>query len=197
MVRGMLLVVGLVGCLFASELQAAPAPASESKAEVAEALLYLKRLPGKTAEEQAASRAHVLRRFRIAMDDLVLKPDTQLPGFKGPDGVRERLVWSADNVKLGYLEDTGVLRITCRGGTARERAAFVNATVKACLAAYEEQKAQMRRGIEISQEFIKTSTAPGAARARADALARIRAREAFLARMPEITILDLAALPDE
>jgi hypothetical protein len=66
MIRGMLLVLGLVGHLLCRDLQSAPAPTEVEG--TTEALLYVKRVPGKTDKEQAAIREGVLRHFRVGLD---------------------------------------------------------------------------------------------------------------------------------
>jgi hypothetical protein len=208
MIRGMLLVLGLVGHLLCRDLQSAPAPTEVEG--TTEALLYVKRVPGKTDKEQAAIREGVLRHFRVGLDQWILTPKVELRGLPPdlePYSVPKRLAWTARNVRFSYVEDTGVLRITCRGLNQEVRDAFLNVAVKACLAEYEKQKKEMRRALGIFQRqadhFAKNLTVEPQIpnlkeqwqRGRDSALAQVKARQAQLAAMPEVLVLDLSSPP--
>jgi hypothetical protein len=198
MTRGLLLTLALLGFSLVGHSPAAPAPTPKPKPKGAVALLYIKRVPGRTDKEQAKIRQKV-RSFLIAgLDEWMLRPETEIPGLKGPFSVSERMNWREKNVHLTWLEDTGVLRITCLAGTPREQAEVVNNAVKQGIAFYEEQKTGRKRHLRMMEKTVKdlgSSNVPKDQEVVEDALKRIPGMQQQIADLSEIVVLDLAEVP--
>jgi hypothetical protein len=200
MARSMLLVLGLVGLSLAGLSPAAPAPAPKPKPKGAEALFYVKRVPGKTEKEQAEIRQVIRYHLMNGLDQWILEPTTEIPGLKeklkGPEVVGQLINWREQNVRVTWMEGTGVLRITCSAGTLREQAVFVNNAVKHCPFVYERQKELTKMGLIMFENLAESMrSTPDPHGARKDFLNQAAKYRDKLACLSEIIVLDLAEVP--
>jgi hypothetical protein len=184
--RGLLLCFAMLTLSLVGHSPAAPAPTPKPKPKGAEALLYIKRVPGRTDKEQEEIRRRIRLWLIDAVDQWITQPGTEIPGLKRVSGTAmagQVLKWRQDNVSFTWVEDTGMIRITCLAGTPREQAGFVNNAVKQGIAFYEEQKESRKRNLRMKEKVV------------ADALKRIPRMQQQLADLSEIVILDLAEVP--
>jgi hypothetical protein len=196
MTRGLLLPLVLLTLILVGHSPAAPAP--KPKPGGAEALLYIKRVPGRTDKEQAKIRQDVRYHLIFGLDQWILKPDTEIPGLKGPFSVPERLKWRSENIQVTWAEDTGVLRITCRAGWPRDQAEFVNNAVKHGIAWYERQKQSVKRGLLVEENIIKGFGSVENQKSKElveDAKKAMARDQRTLVDLSEIVVLDLAEVP--
>ncbi len=133
-------------------------------------------------------------------------PSLPKKGKSGEDRFdnEEDITWLAQNLKLEYLEGTGVLRISLAAGSPREQALLVNAVVHAYFQLEVDiEKRDTARGLErfkslmeLRQEELRT--AQGAHKANlerciAEDKASIKWCEETLRTLPQI--LELAEVP--
>ena len=154
MARSMSLVLGFVGLSLVAHSPAAPAPTPKPKPKGAEALLYVKRVPGRTDKEQAEIRRVVRYHLLFGFHKWMNRPETKIPGLEGPFSTIERAKWEDKNVQFTWVEDTWVLRITCRAGTPCEQAEFVNNAVKHSVAWYEQHKERLKDYVATNKDAI-------------------------------------------
>jgi hypothetical protein len=200
MARVLLLPLGLLTLILVGHSPAAPAP--KPKPRGAEALLYVKRVPGRTNEQQAEIRKQVRYHLSFGLDQWMFSPDTELPGLKEPTSISNRAKWQSENVQLAWVEDTGVLRLSCRAGWPRERALFVNNAVKHIIASYEEHKKGVKMHLASIENLakalstdLKTDNAPVTRRALEGVSKKIPQLQRSITDLSEIVILDLADVP--
>jgi hypothetical protein len=96
------------------------------------------------------------------------------------------------------VEDTGVLRLTCRAGTPREQAVFVNNAIKHGIAYYEDQKKSVKLRIFVEEKTIRdlgSLDMPESKRSVEDSRKLIPGLQQFLADLSEVVVLDLAEVP--
>lgn len=174
--------------LICSDAETAPAPPPNPKRKDTEALLYLKRVRDKTDQEQAAIRQSVLDLLRVRLALWLYRPETEIPELTGAFSIRERGAWVSKHLKLAYVEDTGVLRITCSGGTPREQAIFVNKVVEQCLVSYADRKKDLLGSIASFQAIVEQPTTGNEQeqKERADALNKVKSLQKQLADLPEL-----------
>ncbi len=198
MTRCLLLALSLPTLSLVGQSPALPAPAPKPRPKGAEALLYIKRVPGRTDKEQGEIRQKVRYLLIFGLREWILEPDTRIPGLEGPFSTPKRLKWRNENVQLTWVEDTGVLRITCQAGTPREQAIFVNKAVEHAIAFYEQEKKGRKEQLaskERSLRRLRPSDDPKSKKMVADCLKDISTLQKIITDLSEIVVLDLAEVP--
>lgn len=153
-----LVLLMIFGGILSDYVPGAPAPKSNPYA-----LLYIPRKTSRFATTQYRRRQIALIRansapFVLSWAIRSLK-NTDLPslpkkGKAGENGFesKEDVAWLAQNLKLEYLDGTGVLRISLAAGSRREQALLVNAIVHAY---YRLEVDIEKRNCEIGIELLK------------------------------------------
>ena len=196
MTRGLLHTLVLLALALVGHSPAAPAPKPKSKG--AEALLYIKRVPGRTDKEQAEIRQTVRRLLISDLVGWIQDPQTEIPGAKEPLPAKERSKWQSQYVQWSWVEDTGVFRISCQAGTPREQAIFVNKAVKHAVAFYEQQKKGRKKQLASREKTVRnlgSSHEPKDKELVAQFQKDISKLQKSIADLSEVVVLDLAEVP--
>jgi hypothetical protein len=213
LLRSLVLVLLLIfGGILSDNAPGAPAPRSNPYA-----LLYI---PKKISQHETTQyRRRQITLLRTNSVPFVLfwairsLKETDLPSLpkKGKGGENrhnneEDIAWLAQNLKLEYLDGTGVLRISLAAGSRREQALLINAVVHAYFQLEVDiQKRHHERGLERHRSLMKMrqeefETAHGAhkrnlERSIVEDKASIKWCEEALRTLPRL--LELAEVPPE